>query len=56
MSFIVFDLEKYKKLKLLYEKAVKDNIDVITLEDKEIAVSYAKYILEHLENKFKKGS
>jgi len=50
MNKIVFDLEKYKELKLSYEKAVLEQREQFTFERNIILTSYAKYLLQHLEN------
>ena len=47
---MVFDLEKYNSLKLSYEKAVSENKEQFTFESKILLTSYAKYLLEYLEN------
>ena len=50
MNKLVFDLEKYKELKLSYEKAVLENREQFIFEKNIILTSYAKYLLQHLEN------
>jgi len=50
MNKIVFDLEKYQQLKLSYEKAVLENREQFVFEKNIILTSYAKYLLQHLEN------
>ena len=47
---MIFDLEKYNSLKLSYEKAVSENKEQFTFERQIILTSYAKYLLQHLEN------
>jgi hypothetical protein len=47
---MVFDLEKYNSLKLSYEKAVSENKEQFTFESQILLTSYAKYLLEYLEN------
>ena len=47
---MVFDLEKYNSLKVSYEKAVSENKEQFTFENKILLTSYAKYLLEYLEN------
>lgn len=50
MNKLVFDLEKYKQLKLSYEKAVLENREQFIFERNILLTSYAKYLLQHLEN------
>jgi hypothetical protein len=47
---MVFDLEKYNSLKVSYEKAVSENKEQFTFENQILLTSYAKYLLEYLEN------
>jgi hypothetical protein len=47
---MVFDLEKYNSLKVSYEKAVSENKEQFTFESQILLTSYAKYLLEYLEN------
>lgn len=42
---------KLKELKASYQKAVKNNDECFKLKDLEFLTSYAKYLLEYLENK-----
>lgn len=54
---IEFTPQKLKKLITLYETAKKDGAkkeDIIIFEGKEILVSYARYLIEHLKNEFNK--
>ena len=48
---MVFDLEKYNSLKLSYGKAVSENKEQFTFERQILLTSYAKYMLQYLENK-----
>ena len=48
---MVFDLEKYNSLKVSYEKAVSENKEQFTFERQILLTSYAKYLLQYLENK-----
>lgn len=50
MNNINFNLEKYKQLKLSYEKAVLENRDQFVFEKHILLTSYAKYLIQHLEN------
>jgi hypothetical protein len=47
---MIFDLEKYNSLKLSYEKAVSENKEQFTFESQILLTSYAKYLLQNLEN------
>lgn len=53
MKMINFDRQKLKELKNLYNKAVKDNKESFTYNGDEYLTSYAKYVIEYLETKFK---
>jgi hypothetical protein len=48
---ITFTKDKTRKLQLMYNKAVKNDVDVFLFEGKEILTSYAKYLLEYLKIK-----
>jgi hypothetical protein len=50
MNKIEFNLEKYQLLKLSYEKAVSEGRDQFVFESNILLTSYAKYLLQHLEN------
>lgn len=50
MNKINFDKEKYYSLKLSYEKAVSEDREQFVWENNLFLVSYAKYLLQHLEN------
>lgn len=47
---ILFDKEKYLSLKLLYDKAVSEGRETFWFENNQLLTSYAKYLLQHLEN------
>ena len=47
---IEFNLEKYNSLKLSYEKAVLENREQFVWKSNLFLTSYAKYLLQHLEN------
>lgn len=49
---IVFTETKYKKFKKAYREAEKEGKDSFTFEDKEILVTYAKYIIEYLSSHY----
>jgi hypothetical protein len=51
MTTINFDRIKLKALKKKYTEAVKDNKETFIFEGNEFLVSYAKYVIEYLENK-----
>jgi hypothetical protein len=53
MNKLVFDLEKYKELKLSYEKAVSEHREQFVFEKNIILTSYAKYLLPPLENEIR---
>jgi hypothetical protein len=50
MNKIEFDKEKYNSLKLIYEKSVLENKEQFVWEGQILLTSYAKYLLQHLEN------
>jgi hypothetical protein len=50
MKKIDFTQEKYKLLKLSYEKAVSEGREQFFFESNLLLTSYAKYLLQHLEN------
>lgn len=54
MKHIEFDKEKLKRLKHVYEKAIELQQDSFWFEGNEYLTSYAKYLIEYLETKFKK--
>lgn len=39
-----------RRLKKEYDKAVKENKTIFIFEEQEVLVSYAKYLIQHLEN------
>ena len=45
--------EKFQEFKKLYEKAKAQSKESFIFEGQEILVSYAKYVIEYLETKFK---
>lgn len=51
--FISFDLAAYRRFRKSYEKAVKENKTEFEFEGRDFLVSYAKYVLEYLETKYK---
>lgn len=48
-----FNLVRYKALKTLYEAAVKEQKSEFYVDNKPILTSFAKYLLEFLESRFK---
>ena len=48
-----FDYKQYKLLKNAYRNVVKQKLESFSFNNKEILVSYAKYMLEYLQTKFK---
>lgn len=52
MKYITFNLEKYKSLKLSYQKAVLENKEHFKFDGEDFATGYAKYVLENLENQW----
>jgi hypothetical protein len=50
MNKIEFDREKYNSLKLIYDKSVLENKEQFVWEGQILLTSYAKYLLEYLEN------
>jgi len=51
VGVININMPTYKKLKKAYEQALKDNQNSFIFEDNELLVSYAKYLLQYLEDK-----
>ena len=51
---MVFTEERYKILKNKYEEAIERRKTSFMFLDQEVLVSYAKYLLEHLENQLEK--
>ncbi len=43
---------KFKKLRTAYDKALNNNVKIFTFEGHEFVTAYAKYLIEHLTNKF----
>lgn len=54
MKMINFDRNKLKDLKRHYNKAVKANKESFIFNGDEYLTSYAKYVIEYLESKFKR--
>lgn len=54
MKMINFDFNKLKDLKRHYKKAVEDNKESFIFNGDEYLTSYAKYVIEYLESRFKK--
>jgi hypothetical protein len=54
MEFVTIGPEEFKNLKKEYKKAVKEKRDIFNFMNKKLYVDYAKYLIEHLENEFKK--
>lgn len=52
-STISFTPDKLKSLKSSYNTALKNGKDKFVFEGKELLVSYAKYLIEYLDIKFK---
>jgi hypothetical protein len=48
-----FDKKKLTKLKRLYNQAVAEKKEIFIFEDKELLVSYAKYLIEYLDNELR---
>jgi hypothetical protein len=46
--------QDYKKLKKLYDTAVKEDQETFLFKSQEIDRGYAKYLIEYLETRFKK--
>jgi hypothetical protein len=49
-----FTKETYKEFKKLYDKAVKDKVTVFKFQSQDVDINYAKYIIQYLDNIFKK--
>jgi hypothetical protein len=52
MAGVTFTPAKAARLRKRYEQAVRDGEDQFTFEGNEILVSYAAYMLEHLDQQF----
>jgi hypothetical protein len=48
-----FTKDKYLELKELYEQAIENNEDTITIDGQVLLTNYAKYLLEYLAMIFK---
>lgn len=53
---IIFDVTTFKKFQKVYNQAVKDNQEQFEFEDKTFLVSYAKYVIEYLNSRFRPDS
>lgn len=49
---LLMNKEEYFKLKSLYKKAIENNELLIEFQGNKLLVSYTKYLLEHLKNKY----
>jgi len=47
---IIFTVPKFNQLKREYDKAMRDNLDVFTFEDRAVVTTYAKYLIEYLRH------
>ncbi len=48
-----FTKDMLKKFKAAYQKAIEEKKDTFLFDGDEFLVSYAKYVIEYLESKFK---
>jgi hypothetical protein len=53
-NMVEFNAESFKKFKQVYAGALLNNDTKFVFEGNEYLVSYAKYLIEYLEPKFKK--
>jgi hypothetical protein len=53
MSEAHWTRDDLKKLKELYAKAVKDGVEIFKFQGNDLLVTYAKYLIEHLDSTFK---
>lgn len=53
MNTINFDVYKLQSLKTQYNKAIKDGKDSFIWNGNELLTSYAKYLIEYLNNNLK---
>ena len=53
MNSANFTKDKYLELKELYEQAIENNKDTITIDGQVLLTNYAKYLLEYLAMVFK---
>jgi hypothetical protein len=54
MENISVNITDFKELKKKYLKAKKDKEETFIWKDREILVSFAKYLIEYIESEFKK--
>jgi hypothetical protein len=54
MPEIRFDRPMLNRLKKAYDKATSKSKDMFTFEGNDYVTNYAKYLIEYLEEKFKK--
>ena len=47
---ITWDRHLLNKLQIAYDKAVEEDKEVFTFKGEQFVTSYAKYLIEHLEN------
>lgn len=54
MTMVNFNREKLRQFKKIYLAAVEDKKEIFIFDGEEYVTGYAKYVIEYLENKFKK--
>ena len=42
-------IDDYKPLKIAYDKAVEEGLDMFTFKGNEVLTNYAKYLIEYVE-------
>ena len=55
MSDVIFTPDLFRKLKKEYNKAVSLKAESFMFEGNELLVSYAKYLIQYLETKFRRA-
>jgi len=54
MPDIMFDPPMLNRLKKAYDKATSESKDMFAFEGNDYITNYAKYLIEYLEERFKK--
>jgi hypothetical protein len=55
MTTVNFDYAMLQRFKRAFKKATKESKEVFIFEGNEFVIGYAKYLIEYLEEQFKKG-
>ena len=49
---MTFTLDTYQRLKVAYNTALQNNLEVFTFDNHDLLTDYAKYVIEYLTPKF----